>query len=80
MSVMEMKMFLTRIGKGCKVVVAGDIKQSDLKAGSDCGLAMVADFIKRGLVYAPIIEFGVNDIVRSDICKRWIMAFEGDLN
>jgi hypothetical protein len=26
----------------------------------------------------PIIEFGVDDIVRSDICKQWIIAFEGE--
>jgi len=24
----------------------------------------------------PIVEFGVDDIVRSDICKQWIVAFE----
>lgn len=69
-------MFLTRIGKGCKVVVNGDIRQSDI--GAQSGLAKVIQLIKKHNLPVPIIEFGVDDIVRSDICKQWIMAFEKD--
>jgi phosphate starvation-inducible PhoH-like protein len=32
--------------------------------------------VKKYNLQVPIIEFGVEDIVRSDICKQWILAFE----
>jgi phosphate starvation-inducible PhoH-like protein len=67
-------MFLTRIGKDCKVVVNGDIKQSDI--GGKSGLAAIIHLAKKHKLPVPVIEFGVDDIVRSDICKQWIVAFE----
>lgn len=73
-TVAEMKMFLTRIGEGTTVVINGDIKQSDLKEGS--GLSKVIHMAKKYNLPIPIIEFGVEDIVRSDICKQWIIAFD----
>lgn len=75
-SVAEIKMFLTRIGQGCKVVINGDIKQSDI--ASQSGLSKIIHLVKKNKMDVPIIEFGVNDIVRSDICRDWIIAFEGD--
>ncbi len=76
-SIPEIKMFLTRIGQGCKVVINGDVKQSDINNGTS-GLAKIIHLIKKNSLRVPIIEFGVDDIVRSDICKQWIMAFEGE--
>jgi phosphate starvation-inducible PhoH-like protein len=73
-SVAEMKMFLTRIGKDCKVVINGDIKQSDINGQS--GLSKIIHLVKKYNMPIPIIEFGVEDIVRSDVCKQWIIAFE----
>jgi len=75
-TVQEVKMFLTRIGKNCKVVINGDIKQSDIQSQS--GLSKIIHLAKKNNMSVPIIEFGVGDIVRSDICKQWIMAFEGE--
>lgn len=75
-SIPEIKMFLTRIGKNCKVVVNGDIKQSDINQQS--GLSKIIHLAKKYNMPVPVIEFGVDDIVRSDICKQWIMAFEGE--
>jgi phosphate starvation-inducible PhoH-like protein len=75
-TVQEVKMFLTRIGKNCKVVINGDIKQSDIQSQS--GLSKIIHLAKKNSMSVPIIEFGVGDIVRSDICKQWIMAFEGE--
>lgn len=72
----EIKMFLTRIGKGCKVVINGDIKQSDINSQS--GLSKIIHLAKTHRLPVPVIEFGVDDIVRSDICKAWIMAFESE--
>lgn len=73
-TISEMKMFLTRVGKDCKVVINGDIKQSDMKEQS--GLSKILHLIKKHNMSVPIIEFGVDDIVRSEMCKAWILAFE----
>jgi phosphate starvation-inducible PhoH-like protein len=75
-TVAEIKMFLTRIGRDCKVVINGDIKQSDISGQS--GLAKIIHLAKKHSMSVPVIEFGVEDIVRSDICKQWIIAFEGE--
>lgn len=72
-SIPEIKMFLTRIGENTTVVINGDIQQSDLKESS--GLAKVIHMVKAHGMPVPIIEFGIDDIVRSDICKQWIIAF-----
>jgi len=75
-TIAEMKMFLTRIGKGCKVVINGDIRQSDISGQS--GLSKILHLAKKYQLPVPVIEFGVDDIVRSDICKQWIIAFEAE--
>lgn len=75
-TVPEIKMFLTRIGDNCKVVINGDIRQSDISAQS--GLSKIIHLIKKGNMSVPIIEFGIDDIVRSDICRDWIIAFESE--
>jgi phosphate starvation-inducible PhoH-like protein len=72
----EMKMVLTRVGENCRVVINGDIKQSDIQQSS--GLSKIIHLVKKGGMDVPIIEFTVDDIVRSEICKRWIVAFEGE--
>lgn len=73
-TVPEIKMFLTRVGKDCKVVINGDVKQSDIN--SHTGLSKIIHLAKKHRLPVPVIEFGVDDIVRSDICKAWIVAFE----
>lgn len=73
-TIAEMKMFLTRIGEGSKVVINGDIRQSDIKEQS--GLSKIIHLAKKYHMDIPVIEFGIDDIVRSDVCKQWIIAFE----
>lgn len=73
LTVAEMKMFLTRIGEGTQVVINGDIRQSDLEETS--GLSKIIHLVKKYNLDIPIIEFGIDDIVRSDICKQWIVTF-----
>lgn len=70
----EMKMFLTRIGEESTVVINGDVKQSDLKA--DSGLTLILDMIRRQRLPVPVVEFTIDDIVRSDLCAMWIKAFD----
>ena len=71
----EIKMFLTRVGQGCKVVINGDIRQSDLRGGTS-GLSILTGIINKWDLDVPMIDFGVNDIVRSKVCKDWIVNFD----
>jgi phosphate starvation-inducible PhoH-like protein len=71
--VAEIKMLLTRVGEGSTIVMNGDIQQSDLKGTS--GLAKVIHLSKKHLLDVPVIEFGVDDIVRSGICAEWVKVF-----
>ena len=68
----QMKMFLTRIGEGCTVIVDGDAAQVDIP---DSGLV---DAVKR-LQHIPavkIIQFGRQDIVRDDIVAEILEAYD----
>jgi phosphate starvation-inducible protein PhoH and related proteins len=70
----EIKLFLTRIGEDCKVVVNGDVTQTDLRETS--GLRTVIHLVKAKMLPVPIIEFSLDDIVRSGICEMWVRAFD----
>jgi phosphate starvation-inducible PhoH-like protein len=69
----ELKMLVTRIGEGSKLVLNGDVQQSDLKEGD--GLRKIVHLTKKHMLPIPIIEFSIDDVVRSDICKLWIKTF-----
>jgi phosphate starvation-inducible PhoH-like protein len=70
----EMKMFVTRIGENCRVVINGDIRQSDVRQES--GLSKIIALAQRHNLPVPVIEFGIDDVVRSKECKMWIEAFD----
>jgi phosphate starvation-inducible PhoH-like protein len=67
----EMKMLLSRIGKGCKMIFSGDTEQSDIP---DSGLEDAVNRLQ-GISGIEIIDFLDEDIVRSAICKKIIMAY-----
>lgn len=69
----ELKMLLTRVGEGSKIVLNGDVQQSDLPTGD--GLSKVIHLAKKHMLPVPVIEFGINDIIRSDICAQWVKVF-----
>ena len=69
----ELKMLVTRIGEGSKLVLNGDIQQSDLKEAD--GLSKIVHLAKKHMLPIPVVEFTVDDVVRSDICKQWIVVF-----
>jgi phosphate starvation-inducible PhoH-like protein len=69
----ELKMLLTRVGEGSKLVLNGDIMQSDLKEAD--GLTQILALIKKYDMPIPVIEFGVDDIVRSRMTKMWVETF-----
>ena len=72
-TVQEIKAFLTRVGEGSQVVINGDIAQSDLTG--DSGLKKIIEIVRKQGLSIPVIEFGLDDIVRSDICAQWVRAF-----
>ncbi|MDH5484601.1 MAG: PhoH family protein [Gammaproteobacteria bacterium] len=69
----QLKMFLTRIGENCRVVVNGDLRQSDI--GRSSGLQDAIDRLG-GLDPVYIHEFGHDDIVRSGLVKDIIQRYE----
>ena len=69
----QLKMFLTRIGENCRVVVNGDIKQSDI--GHNSGLQDAIDRL-RGVASVYVHEFNRDDIVRSGLVKDILMRYE----
>ena len=69
----ELKMMLTRVGEGTTIVLNGDVQQSDLKEAD--GLSKIIHLAKKYMLPVPIIEFGVDDIIRSDITAMWVKVF-----
>jgi phosphate starvation-inducible PhoH-like protein len=70
----EIKTFLTRVGEDCLVVINGDVSQCDLSEAS--GLSKILYLIRSQSLPVPVIEFGLEDIVRSGHCAMWVRAFE----
>ena len=68
----QMKLFLTRIGDNCKVIIDGDIEQKDIPTQS--GLSDAVSRLKH-TKKVGIVEFTVEDVVRSGIVKDIIKAY-----
>ena len=71
----QMKMFLTRLGFGSRMVVTGDITQIDLPKGVHSGLRQVRGVLK-GTEGISIVELGEADVVRHHLVQRIIRAYE----
>jgi phosphate starvation-inducible PhoH-like protein len=72
----QMKMFLTRLGFGSKIVVTGDVTQIDLPEGRDrSGLLAVRDVLV-GITGLAFIELGSRDVVRHRIVQDIVDAYE----
>jgi phosphate starvation-inducible PhoH-like protein len=71
----QMKMFLTRLGFGSKMVVTGDLTQVDLPRGSRSGLEDAHDKLG-GVEGVSFVRFKRDDIVRSDLVMRIVDAYE----
>ncbi|NLI89936.1 MAG: PhoH family protein [Epulopiscium sp.] len=71
----QMKMFLTRIGIGSKVVVTGDITQVDLPANEESGLLEAGEILKdiEGIGFTYLTK---RDVVRHPLVQRIIDAYE----
>ncbi len=71
----QMKMFLTRLGYGSKMVVTGDATQVDLSQGSRSGLNE-ADRILQGIPGIRTIRLGTRDVVRHPLVGDIIAAYQ----
>ena len=71
----QMKMFLTRMGEGSKVVVTGDVTQMDLPDGKSSGL-LDAIKILEGVEGIAVRRLTAQDVVRHPLVMRIIRAYE----
>lgn len=71
----QMKMFLTRIGFGSKVVITGDSTQKDLPAGQTSGLDVAVNVVKN-LEDISICRLTSRDVVRHPLVQRIVKAYE----
>ena len=75
----QMKMFLTRMGFGSKIVITGDVTQIDLPSDKVSGLKE-AMRVLGGVEDIAICRLGQADVVRHVIVQRIIKAYEEDEN
>jgi phosphate starvation-inducible PhoH-like protein len=74
-TVEQIKMFLTRVGFGSKVVVTGDITQIDLPRNKESGLRHVLEVL-REVEGISFTFFGAHDVVRHPLVQRIVAAYE----
>ena len=70
----ELDSIITRVGDNCKIMFCGDASQSDLvKTNEKNG---IVDFMKilEQMPSVDIVEFDADDIVRSGLCREYIIA------
>ena len=71
----ELDSIITRIGEDCKIVFCGDAIQTDLlKTNERNGILDFTKIIQQMTESFQIVEFGVEDIVRSGLVKEYIMT------
>ena len=73
----QMKMFLTRAGHGTKMVINGDVTQTDLAKGVTSGLVHASSILRKtgGIFFA---DFTSEDVARAPIVKEILKAYEKD--
>ncbi|MFL4479133.1 PhoH family protein [Paeniglutamicibacter sp. ORCA_105] len=71
----QMKMFLTRLGFGSKIVVTGDITQVDLPGGTKSGLRVVTEILE-GVDDIAFCELDASDVVRHRLVGAIVGAYE----
>ena len=70
----QLKMLLTRMGKTAKVIVTGDVTQIDLPKSQPSGLLNAEEMLS-GIKGIDFIYLDENDVVRHDLVKKIIIAF-----
>ncbi len=72
---MQMKMFLTRLGENSRMVINGDLSQTDLPRGVESGLAESIRILKN-IEEIKIVEFTEKDVVRHGLVSKIVKAYE----
>jgi len=75
----ELDSIITRVGEDTKIMSCGDATQTDLTKQNERNGIMDFMRILRVMPSVEMIEFGVDDIVRSGLCKEYLLA-KLDLN
>jgi phosphate starvation-inducible protein PhoH and related proteins len=70
----QMKMFLTRLGFGSRMVVTGDITQIDLPKDQRSGLVIVGEILQK-IEGVEFVRFGNDDVVRHKLVQRIVEAY-----
>ena len=71
----QMKMFLTRLGFGSRMVVTGDVTQIDLPSGTKSGLKVVQDIL-HDVDDLAFIQLNSKDVVRHKLVSKIVEAYE----
>jgi phosphate starvation-inducible PhoH-like protein len=71
----QMKMFLTRLGFGSRIVVTGDVTQVDLPSGTSSGLRVVQNILN-GVPDVSFIRLTGQDVVRHKLVQRIVAAYD----
>ena len=71
----QMKMFLTRIGFGSKVIVTGDASQKDLPSGTTSGLDVAMKVLKK-IEGISFCELTSKDVVRHPLVQKIVQAYD----
>jgi len=74
---MQMKMFLTRLGEGSKMIINGDLTQTDLPRGVMSGL-VEAERILSGIDEIAFVKFDEHDVVRHGLVSKIVNAYAKD--
>lgn len=72
---MQMKMFLTRLGEGSRMIITGDPSQTDLPSGQRSGLVEAVSLLK-GVEGVGHVAFSQADVVRHELVRRIVAAYE----
>jgi phosphate starvation-inducible PhoH-like protein len=70
----QMKMFLTRLGFGSKMVVTGDVTQIDLPRDQRSGLVVIGEILAQ-VHDISFVRFGEEDVVRHQLVQRIVAAY-----
>ena len=71
----QMKMFLTRLGEGSRMVITGDLSQIDLPRGTRSGLSEALETVG-DIEEIGIVRFGDADVVRHSLVARIVRAYD----
>ena len=74
-SVLQMKMFLTRLGIGSRAIITGDVTQIDLQNRSHSGLLQASELLK-GVQGIGIVKLDKKDVVRHPLVMKIIEAYD----